>query len=601
MATFELEVNGRKFDIEAPDAAAAAAAAKQYAAQTAKTPPDSPQASATGPGIPAPAQASTPLPDVPEQYRGGKVQMQKIDGGIKGELEKNNWADRQIAGLGSAAALAGQGVRQLFGGKVEDREIQDWRGVSDAGTVGNIAGNVAMTILPVGAAEKAIRGGLTAARAAKIAAGSTGAARGLAAAKAAVTPVLAAGENILLSPTKSDESTLKEAGKAGLGATVAELGLRGAGRVLGPGLVKASELGKELMAQGRTPTVGQAGRGAMGSIAGFGEDALNALGVKGPRERIGLEAMREVSEDAFSGYAHTGKNLSRKSEFFKETTDALDAGYKALFDNKTLAPPTTWFRHATNTGIKAMPHATDEVQGILTRNTAEIFERLKSDKSGQGLSIALQEFRDLADSAAKDISGKGTDLTAGYKRMHDSLLKRAEVEGALTKNEVAQLEKLREAWSKKALLQTAARKPLVAGQTGTSGQRLTGVDNLIDASRQTAPDAQFLNEKEHWAKILAPIEEAQLLHKNTGSAGRQAAYRAAGPLLGTGALAATAGAGWGALPLIASLGLGGVGMSKTGSKVLLGNTDAQRKMAEIIKKTMIPRVGTISAAVTPDD
>lgn len=86
-----------------------------------------------------------------------KANQARQDEALKAELANTSWLERQAAGMGSAAAKAGYGLKQLVTGELspEDRaSLRDWETIATEAPVGNVAGNVALMALPAGAISK---------------------------------------------------------------------------------------------------------------------------------------------------------------------------------------------------------------------------------------------------------------------------------------------------------------------------------------------------------------------------------------------------------------------------------------------------------------
>lgn len=62
---------------------------------------------------------------------------------LKEVLAKTDWGTRNIAGAGSAPALAWEGIKGLFG-KTNQQKVQEQKQISEAAPVGNLVGNAAL-------------------------------------------------------------------------------------------------------------------------------------------------------------------------------------------------------------------------------------------------------------------------------------------------------------------------------------------------------------------------------------------------------------------------------------------------------------------------
>jgi len=173
MPTFEVELNGQTFEIDAPNAEAAA-----YAAGEATRKPA------------APRSAMPPARPEPEAKPG---LWREIAGGMANLNRSIGVGDEMVAGLRTAGGAIADGIARREGPPLPERfnsELARQRGVEDdfaerhpiAAPLIKGTGNAATVLMPGGLGAKAIQGGgalMTAARGAT-AAGASGAAYGLA-------------------------------------------------------------------------------------------------------------------------------------------------------------------------------------------------------------------------------------------------------------------------------------------------------------------------------------------------------------------------------------------------------------------------------------
>lgn len=596
MAIFEIEANGRKFRVEAPDAAAAAQAATAYAVPPTGDPQKLSGQPAAGAPMPAPAPA---LPIVPEQYRGGKVQMQNLDNSLSTQMDEVPWYKQAAAGFGSAPVQAYQGIKQLFGGKVNERDIRDQRDITStgAGAIGNIAGNLAMLAVPGGLAEKGVRGAAMLLP------------KALQFLKYGTVPAVAAAETALTRPTVEGESRWEEAAKSALMAGVVGTGIKAAGRAY-TGMAKSSKLGKELMDQGIQPSVAEGSEGLVGKAIGFGEDLLSTLGYKKGHSLANEQAMAKIKEEVTPllkkfGHEEIAEPISRKSGFFEKAHENFLDSYSSILDNKKVPLPSIFRSTTLKRAAADVPEAADETVAAFQKRMAQIYTGArKGDKSATQwksiLNDVAQARREAMETAGTERSAK--NLAQLYGSVEKSLMERAQSSKALTNTEMEALGELGIGWGKLKLVESAALIPRggTGALAGKPGERLVSVDDIITASERSAPDAQRLGEKEFFAKTTRPMSEVLARNATRGTLGRQLAY-GVGSAAGLGGVAATAG-----IPVAAGLGVplllaGAIGNTKAGAKVMMGNTAHQRRVAEMLRKNIDPRLGTIAASFDTDE
>lgn len=588
MATFEIEANGRILEVDAPDAASAARAAQAYASRPAKAAPNVSGQSAAPAPIPAP---TTPLPVVPEQYRNGKVQMQNITPTLEEGVQGANIGDKIIGGMGAAPMQAWQSIKQLMGKEVPESEVKDWRAITGtgAGATGNVLGNVAMTALPLGAAEKALRGGITHLP------------KALQFLKYGVVPAVAATESAALRPTTEGESRAEEAVKSGLFAGAAATGIRALGRTLS-GLAKPSQLGKQLMKEDIQPTVSEGSKGIIGRTIGFGEDLMGIMGLGKGHALSNDQAMAKIREQVTPLLNKYGDEItepiSRSSGFFTEAKDRFMDGYGSILDGKNVPMPATFRTSVVKKAIAGVPGASDETVNSFQKQMGAIYSTARGSNQTAGQWKSL--LNEMSAARRKAIATAGTEAQAGrlgelFDAAEKQLMDRAMKSGALTSGELDALKELNNGWAKFKLVESAALLPRsgTGKLAGAPGERLVSVDDIITASERSAPDAQRLGEKEFFASITRPMSEVLAQRAAKGTLPRQIAYGAA-PGASVGRAAAMA-------AMSPVLPLSYMGTTKTGSKLLMGNTLQQRLMARKLRDTIYPRLGTLSAATDTDE
>lgn len=599
MATFEIDIGGKIYEVEAPDAVAAAQAARAYAtppAAEAQNPSGQPTPAAP---IPAPQQGATPLPEVPEQYRNGKVGMQTIDNSLSKQLAEDSFADKAIAGFGSAPVQAYQGVKQLFGGKVDERDIRDQRDITgtSAGAIGNIFGNLAMLAVPFGKAEKVVRGAVKYLP------------KALQVLRYGTVPAVAAAETALTRPTVGDETRAEEAAKSALFSAGTAAALKAAGRAY-TGLARPSKLGKELMKQDIQPSVAEGSEGLVGKTIGFGEDLLSTMGYKKGHSLANEQAMLKIKEEVTPllkkfGHDEITEPISRKSGFFTKAHENFLDSYSSILDNKKIPLPAIFRSTTLKKAAADVPEAADETVAAFQKRMAQIYTGArKGDKSAAQWKSILN---DVAQARREAMETAGTERSARnlaqlYASVEKSLMDRVQQSKALTPTEMEALKELGVGWGKLKLVESAALIPRggTGALSGKPGERLVSVDDIITASERSAPDAQRLGEKEFFAKTTRPMSEVLARNTTRGTVGRQIAY-GLGSAAGLGGAAAT-----GTLPLAAAIGVplltaGAVGNTKGGAKILMGNTLHQKLLARKLRDTVYPRLGSIATSFDTDE
>jgi len=611
MKIYEIEINGKVYEVEAATPQACGGGAQAMAGRAGTPANLSGQPAGSAP-IPAPQGPATPLPDVPEQYRAPPVENQDlipgmaprvrhtVGGDLQPQIDEMPWHEQAVAGIGVAPAQATQSIKQLTGlGKVSEADVKAQRAISNTGwgMAGNIAGNIGMLALPLGKAEKALRGVLRGPSLLKKALGF------------GVVPAVAAAEAAALRPTIEGEDRGEEALKSAAMAGVLGSALKGGLRVLGPGAAKMSKLGHQLEKQHLNPTVGQASKGFVGGVLGAGEDLMRIIGIRTQTDRVGQEVVQEAGKevtDMLRLFLPKSKEItasvSRNSGFFRDVPRGFDASYDKILENKVISLPRVFRESATEKALLAMPGATDEMQNVFRKKAAQIFSSSKGAQSGREWRDVLNLFREeRRNLTATDLPSK--NLIAGYKAIERSFIDRAAAKGALSKSDISALKEIDLAYSKYLVLEEAA--DIAGGISSTTpvanpGMRDITARNLVDAVQSVSPRKLKVQEAAHFQRLTGPMSAVLERQRLGGTAARQIGY-GLGSSLGLGSVAATAGitpaAGVAAGLLVASA----AGTTKTGAKLLMGRTEAQRVMAKTIRKTIYPKLGTLAASFDTDE
>lgn len=522
-----------------------------------------------------PAASTTPATNFPVRVGG--------NAGFLEELEKEPWYAKAVAGLGTAPAQAWQSIKQMAGQEVPKADIEAQRAIADTGPgmVGNLAGNIAMLAVPGGKATELAQGArATAAALPKATQAAADAVTGLDKVRMFAAPAAVAGtEAAALTPTLEDETRLGNAAKAAFFTKA----LQGAGKIVS-GAVEPTKQALELIKQGIMPTVGQGGKGAVGSTLGYIEDVLASLPpiLGGSVFRKGQKRAEDEAVDIAARRAEPPpvRNVGQpqdvvgRGEHFKQQTLDYNTAYDDVLSGKSI-PVTGLFR--TQAGKAGRAELTGVPKHMVNKFEEDMKNYIPSHTgrvSGETWKEAQNNVRQRAREAAEDYakSGRSEDraMSKAYNAV-DEHLKKIRNKG-MTKDEVKQLEAVDEAWAHNVLMETAASYPRQAGDR-------IGITNVIKAVEQETPDYLKVRNMGRLQDITEPAK--QVFGKEAGRDvfERKVGYLGSAAVLGTGAGMA------GLAPFLApALALGYAGVTKPGAKVLMGQTDVQRKLAEQLRK-----------------
>ena len=608
MPTFEFEVGNQVYEIDAANQAEAAAKFRNL-----RTPAGTPTPTEWGPADrpkPAPGHRPGPLGDLstqgalqgaftasPPMPSGAPVDTQQSvagqpplptppadapsvstgsikppvlgPGGFSAALEDAPLPDRIIGGVGSAVMKAKQSLQQLLGRDPTETEIREWRAVSEGpGMVGDVAGNLLMLGAPLGAAERALAGVSAAGKEA-----------------ATIAPVLrrtlagmgiAGTEGALLNPTLEGESRLTNALKNAVGAGAIGLG----GRLL-TGLVRPSKEGAAMMERGVQPTVGQGGGGTMGTALGYAEELANSIPILEKaiaRNRAKAEkGAIDVAARRGSPYGASQETVG-SPEFFAALNKHFDDAYDQLLKGKRI-PYNRDVRLAVRDGIdKAKVGISERAANQLEKDAKQFFPQLS------GISFKGDAWRSARDNiirlknkyaqGAEDNVADAKGLHAGYQAMEDALnLARNKV---LSPDEIKRFD----------IVDTADRHRKILEAAGDTGD--VNMGTLADAAAKAATKGTTRLQTGDMQDLTGPGTKVFEGNRKSDSLGRRIGNYVAASALGAGSLASGTPI---ALPLYLAAGL--LGSTKTGAKLTMGNTQIQRRLADLLRG----RAGTTAAVI----
>ena len=570
MPIFEVESGGKVYEVDAPSAAAAGAAFG--------TPQGSPQGAPTSaapaPAGPAPAPAAATPPEGLNPLNLGGDPHERL----KAELEKNPYWAKFAGGFGSAATTAYQGVKQLLGGNVDEQDIKDQRALQDVkgGTLGNIAGNVAMTALPMGAAERGLTG---AAKMAGVMKGSPNLTRALA------STGLAGAEGAALTPTIGEESRAANAAKS----AALTGGVLGAGRVLTQA-VRPSKSAEALMEKGIQPTVGQGAGGGIGKAMGYAEDLVNAIPLlnsvtKGGRDRAEEEAVKMMARRA-SPYNAAPESLGEitRGTWFTKQDKAFDTGYKEVLDNQTIRMGGLFKSQVRQSIDPLLGGMSSSARRGIEQDLVDTLGKTGRMMSGPEWHETFKEVRRLGREADSAVAKTSSRDARNEARVWDAVEKQMLDARKTSINDnslVERLANLDESYAHNKVFQQAADYAKAAGEGGVR------LEHIMKAVEANTPSAIKVRASGRMQDITEPAASVFKQTMGQDALERRAANVASGKALGVLGLGGAASYGAmgpaGLIALPAIVGGAGLGTTKTGAKLMFGNTAAQKAAAKLLR------------------
>ena len=472
-----------------------------------------------------------------------------------------------MAGVADAGIKGFLGVKQLFGGLSEDdkavlaemKKEQDNETSRGLRTTGNIAANVALTAVPASKLSKAVQASraIQASRAA-------GAAPYLA--NAAAT----AGTEALTAVGSGDtygEQMLDKAKQAGTAALVG-VGLQGAGRALvkpATGLFRAKPEAERLFKLGINPTLQQGAETGWGRFIGGLSSGTMDIKTR-QREEIGQAFLKHVTEGKIDRPEGTGQELLDAAKGY------IDNAYTTLWNGKK---------------VNLSPSARQQVFDLVSQTPKD---GRRSREAGEALGIMVnalgqsnKNYRMNYDTFLNDVRNKLTnDIFDGAKGDTQSrllagreLLDNLVTHKGFTPEELARLREINVRNFDLKRLEEAVRGQS-AGKEGLDVNRLAGAYSRMINEARNMGNTTFDDLVNPAAQLLSAAPTQDLARATRTSVARMAA-----PIVGTGLLyGATPAALVGSVPI----GISMLGQTPKGAKALLGQYEAQKKLADALRR-----------------
>jgi hypothetical protein len=475
--------------------------------------------------------------------------------GFAEALKEEPLPKRILGGVGSAVQSGIQSLKQLAGQPVPTHEITEQRALgSGPGMIGNIAGNVGMFALPAGKLAELVA-------ASKFAPGV---------ARFAAAPAVAAGEAAVLEPVLEGESRGANAAKAALFTKALQAG----GRAL-TGLVKPSEQAQKLMAMDIQPTVGQGGSGALGKTMEQLENVAANLPLVGQWVKKGTARPHTEAMEVAAGRAQVpglpAKAAPGRGEFFDELSDQHRVVQDALFQGKFASIRGDFSKNAISAALLELKDVPRGMVQSISRDLQDILPKNARRMSLERLNTAERQIREKIEQYAKTDSVVNNAAAKAYTAAADRISKLRDAH--LTATETAQFADLQGRQAHGKILQKAASYT-------TEGSRDTSAHNLVKAVENITPAKVKVRGEGLYQDITEPFKKVLEKDAARDALTRRIAYAAAGLGIGAGGLAGS--------PLLATLGpalyaAAKAGTTRTGAKTLLGNTEAQKFLAELLR------------------
>lgn len=487
---------------------------------------------------------------------------------------------RADALLGKGVADIGHGIKQLTVGLDEgdEADVQAWRdlsagasmgegeGLINAGTMGDIAGNIGALAVPLGAAEQAITRGLTALPkwASKV-----GAAMGVGGAEGGLQPVL-------------EDDYFSRGANVAIGAAFpgALSGAIQAGRKVVTQPFKMSRAAEALEAEGVTPTLGQGvdESGIVGRLAKNIEDNLEGVlpGIAGGRRRAEQEVTDVLARRAVPPGPMDPKQTPGTQEYFREMDGIFDEAYKEVLGTIEGRIDVLPIMNAVTDAIESEGMM---VNPAVKRAMQKQFTAML-DEAGGAAGLSVKNARKFQERIRKQLSKlasveNATENTAGGVEILTSI-NEAVTDIFADRLGPEMAEKLKQvdlAYANKMLLETAAgfKRP---------DPRHIPVTSLERAMRARTGRGRRIRGRGLGQDIVDPAFETM---------GAPKAPRWARAMSGVGAtVAATVAPTIAAVPLTASM----MGTRRAGARALFGLYAPQRQFKRAMEQVVEPKVGT---------
>jgi len=493
---------------------------------------------------------------------------------------------RADALLGKGVADIGHGIKQLTTGLDEgdEADVQAWRDLSagasmgegegeyiNAGTVGDISGNVGALAVPLGVAEQAITKGLTAL---PKWASKMGAAMGVGGAEGFAQPVL-------------EDDFFGRGANTAIGAALpgALSGAVQAGRKVITQPFKMSRAAETLEEMGVTPTLGQGvdESGIVGRLAKNIEENLEGVlpGISGGRRRAEQEVADAIAERAIPPGPMEPRQTPGTSEYFLEMDGIFDAAYKEVLDTIEGRMDVLPIMNAVGDAIESqgMMVNPSTKRAMLRQMTAML------DEAGGAAGLSVQNARKFQERIRKQLTKlasveNATENTAGGIEILSSINEAiTDIFADRLGPEMAeQLKQVDLAYANKMLLETAA------GFKRPDPQHIP-VPSLERAMRARTGRGRRIRGQGLGQDIVDPAFETM---------GSPKAPRWARAMSGVGATVATTVA-----PTIAAVPLGAtmMGTRRGGARALFGLYAPQKQLKRAMDEVVEPKIGTATATI----
>jgi hypothetical protein len=496
-----------------------------------------------------------------------------------------SYNDRADALIGKGIADIGHGIKQLTTGlDPEDvSDVEAWRalsegagmdegeGVLNAGTVGDIAGNVGAFAVPLGAAEQTI---VKATSALPKWASKIGAAMAVGGTEGALQPVLEGdfmtrGANVAVGAALP--GALSGMVQAGRKAITQPFQMRGAAEAL--------------EAEGIQPTLGQGveteGFRPFARLAKNIEENLEGIlpGITSGRERAEQEVVDALARRAVPPGAPPSTHMPGSSEYFKEMDTIFDTSYKDIMATIDGTLDTAPIMGVVDDAIDNLGMM---VNPATKRQMSKTFNAILSEFGGEGMTPqAARKFQEKVrkqltkfasvENANENTTGAVEILSAINDGISDIFESRLGREGA------EQLRNIDLAYANKMLIETA------------SGFKRRGthipVTNLDRAVRARTGRSRRLRGEGLGQDIIDPAFETM---------GAPKAPRWLRALSGVGAGGAAVVAPSLAAPAI---GTAMLGSTRPGARALFGLYAPQRQVKRAMDEIVEPKIGTATALI----
>jgi hypothetical protein len=498
----------------------------------------------------------------------------RIDVSGKLDVTSEPTLSRINAAVGMAPVQAKQFVQQNTTGGVTPEDIDAQRALGEGapGMTGNLIGNVLTLGIPGMAAEKGLATAVDkipqiAANAPRVLKGAVNALRS----RTTQAGVVGAGENVL-QPTQEGESWKKNAAWGAAGGA----GTQRFGRFLSSP-VDASKEAKILMEHNIQPTPGQGGTGVTGAGARLLENILSQLPVAGKaaqkaQDRAGNELIEAAAEQAHPGGVLPKANFGR-GDYFKEMDPEFEHAYDQIYTpQQQFQIPKTYASRVHAAGAGSLLPDSPELARY-NRDMGSILPDFKNTvmdgpQYRETLNRLRAKGRESWNRYKATQRNEDKDLAEAYDAAAEDFHKVAQ--SRLAPDALAREKDLDSAWAKYEVMKGAAKR-----------NPHPTVDDLVKAV-EAAPTGLKLKEQGIFQDLTAPY--GKMMENAYGGAdplARKAGYQSS-QFLWTNPLALAS--AFVNLPATSALGtVAGLGMTRGGSKVGLGNTQGQRALAAMLR------------------